>query len=186
MSQSKIVIVYFSGYGHTRKQAEAVARGAEGVLVEIDPEGNISDEAWGLLDGADAIVFGTPTYMGMVSWQFKKFAEASSKAWFAQKWKDKFFGGFTNSASLNGDKQCTMNYLVTLAMQHGGIWIGLGLLPANSKAAQRTDINNLGASIGAYMQSPSDCSVDEIPQGDLDTALRYGERIAATVKRLAG
>ena len=79
-----------------------------------------------------------------------------------------------------------MNYLFTLAMQHGGIWIGLGLLPANSKAATRNDLNNLGASIGAYMQSPSDCSVEEIPQGDLDTALAYGQRIAEVVDRLAG
>jgi hypothetical protein len=78
-----------------------------------------------------------------------------------------------------------MNYLFTLAMQLGGVWVGLGLMPSNSKAAQRTDINNLGASIGAYMQSPSDASVDEIPQGDLDTAVAYGERIAKTAARLS-
>ena len=167
------------------KQAEAVAKGAQATLIEISQEGEITEAEWALLDEADAIVFGTPTYMGMASWQFKKFADATSKAWFTQKWKDKLFGGFTNSASFNGDKQSTMNYLFTLAMQLGGVWVGLGLMPSNSKAAQRTDINNLGASIGAYMQSPSDASVDEIPQGDLDTAVAYGERIAKTAARLS-
>jgi len=42
----------------------------------------------------------------------------------------------------------------------------------------RTDINNLGASVGLLVQSPADASVEEIPQGDLDTAVLYGKRIA--------
>ena len=183
MSKESIVVVFHSGYGHTKRQAEAVAKGANATLVEISSEGEISEEQWTLLDDAGAIVFGTPTYMGMASWQFKKFADASSKAWFEQKWQDKIFGGFTNSGSLNGDKQATMNYLFTLAMQHGGVWVGLGILPANTLAATRNDVNNLGASIGAYMQSPTDAGAEEIPQGDVDTAVLYGERIAKTLAR---
>jgi hypothetical protein len=69
---TKVVVVFHSGYGHTTKQAEAVALGAKGTLVAIDAEGNISESDWALLDQADAIVFGSPTYMGMTSWQFKK------------------------------------------------------------------------------------------------------------------
>lgn len=185
MAQKKIVVVFHSGYGHTKKQAEAVAKGADATLIEINSEGEIQEAEWQQLDEADAIVFGAPTYMGMASWQFKKFADATSKAWFTRKWQDKLFGGFTNSASSNGDKQSTMNYLFTLAMQQGGVWVGLGMLPSNTKAAKRNDLNVLGASIGAYMQTPSDASVDEIPQGDLDTAEAYGKRIAATAARLA-
>jgi len=90
----KIIVVYHSGYGHTQKQAEAVAEGAGAELIAIDPQGNISDGAWAALDSADAIIMGTPTYMGTVSWQFKKFADDSSKRWFTQAWKDKVFGGF--------------------------------------------------------------------------------------------
>ena len=52
------------------------------------------------LDAADAIIFGSPTYMGMASWQFKKFADATSKRWFTSAWKDKVAGGFTISATL--------------------------------------------------------------------------------------
>ena len=179
------VVVYHSGYGHTQRMAEAVAEGAGAALHAIDAEGNLSDEGWAALDVADAIIFGSPTYMGGPSWQFKKFADASSKPWFSDKWRDKVFGGFTNSASLNGDKGSTLAYFVTLASQHGGIWVSLGRLPANSKAAQRNDLNNLGSSVGAMAQSPSDASVAEMFPGDLENGRLYGERVAAVAARFA-
>jgi NAD(P)H dehydrogenase (quinone) len=181
---SKIVVVYHSGYGHTKRVAENVAEGAGGELLAIDAEGNLPEGGWETLGAADAIVFGSPTYMGGASWQFKKFVDATSKAWFTGAWKDKVFGGFTNSASFNGDKAVTLIGMQTLASQHGGIWVSLGMMPSNSKAAQRTDLNNLGGSVGVLVQSPSDASVDEIPQGDLDTAKAYGKRIADITARL--
>ena len=182
----KIAVVFHSGYGHTLRVAQAVADGAGAVLVTIDADGNLPEGGWETLNAADAIVFGTPTYMGGPSWQFKKFAEASSKAWFTGAWKDKVFGGFTNSASINGDKQVTLIYLQTLASQQGGIWVSLGLMPANSKAATRNDVNNLGGSVGVLVQSPSDASPAEMSPGDLETAKLYGQRVAATAAKLRG
>lgn len=181
---TKIMVVYHSGYGHTKRVAEHVAQGAGAALAGIDENGNLAEADWAALSAADAIIFGAPTYMGSVSWQFKKFADASSKIWFTRGWQDKIFGGFTNSASLNGDKQVSLAYLQTLASQHGGIWVSLGLLPSNTKAAARTDINNMGGSVGLLVQSPSDASVDEIPQGDLDTAKAYGARVAEVTRKL--
>ncbi len=181
---SKIAVVFHSGYGHTRRVAEYVAEGAGAELLAIDAEGNLPEGAWEKLADAEAIIFGSPTYMGGASWQFKKFADASSKPWFGRVWQDKVFGGFTNSASMNGDKGATMIGLQTLASQHGGIWVSLGMLPSNSKAAARTDINNMGGSVGLLVQSPSDASVDEIPQGDLDTAKAYGARVAEVTRKL--
>jgi multimeric flavodoxin WrbA len=175
---AKIAVVFHSGYGHTLRMAQAVAQGAGAELVAIDAEGNLTDANWETLNAADAIIMGSPTYMGSVSWQFKKFADASSKPWFAQTWKDKVFAGFTNSASMNGDKHSTLHYLFTLAMQQGGIWVGTALMPSNSKAAQRNDISFLGSSAGAMAQSPSDSSPAEMPQGDLDTAQLFGQRVA--------
>src|SRR5450830_1820690 len=175
---TSIVVIYHSGYGHTKKQAEAVAEGANANLIAIDANGDITEADWEKLDAAKAIIMGSPTYMGSVSWQFKKFADASSKAWFGQSWKDKLFAGFTNSASINGDKLSTLHYLFTLAMQHSGIWVGTGMLPSNAKAAQRNDVNYLGSSAGAMAQSPSDASPAEMPQGDLDTAKLFGKRVA--------
>jgi multimeric flavodoxin WrbA len=182
---SKTIVVYHSGYGHTKRVAEYVSEGAGGELLAIDAEGNLPEGGWEKLAAADAIIFGAPTYMGSPSWQFKKFADATSKPWFGRAWQDKVFGGFTNSASLNGDKQVSLISLQTLASQHGGIWVSLGVPPANTKAAQRTDINNLGGSVGLLVQSPSDASVEEIPQGDLDTAKAYGKRVADIAGRLA-
>ncbi|BEU96442.1 flavodoxin family protein [Acidovorax sp. DW039] len=181
---SQIVVVYHSGYGHTQRVAQQVAEGAGAQLLAIDADGNLPEGGWDALNAADAIIFGTPTYMGGPSWQFKKFADATSKAWFSRAWQDKVFGGFTNSASFNGDKQVTLVYLQTLASQHGGLWVSLGLAPSNSKAATRNDVNNLGGSVGLLVQSPSDASVTEIPQGDLDTAKLYGKRVAAITARL--
>lgn len=180
---SHIAVVYHSGYGHTKRMAESVAAGAGATLVAIDAEGNLSDSDWEVLNKADAIIFGSPTYMGSVTWQFKKFAEASSKAWFTQAWKDKIFAGFTNSATMNGDKHSTLHYFITLAMQHSGIWVGTGLMPSNSKAAQRNDVNYVGSFAGAMAQSPSDSSPEEMLSGDLETAKLFGQRVAATAAR---
>jgi multimeric flavodoxin WrbA len=181
---SKIVIVFHSGYGHTKRMAEAVAAGAGGTLLPIDAEGNLPEGGWEQLAAADAIVMGSPTYMGSVSWQFKKFADASSKAWFTQAWKDKLFAGFTNSASMNGDKLSTLHYLFTLAMQHSGVWVGTGMMPSNSKAAGRNDLNYVASFAGAMAQTPSDASVEEMLPGDLETARQFGARVAATTQRL--
>ena len=183
---SKIAIVFHSGYGHTQRVAQAVADGAGAELIAIDADGNLPEGGWETLNAAGAIIFGSPTYMGGASWQFKKFADASSKVWFTRGWQDKVFGGFTNSASLNGDKQVTLQYLNTLASQHGGLWVSLGLPPANTKAATRNDVNNLGGSVGLLVQSPSDASAAEVPQGDLDTAKLYGARVAAIAAKLHG
>ena len=180
---SHIAVVYHSGYGHTKRMAESVAAGAGATLVAIDAEGNLSDSDWETLNKADAIIFGSPTYMGSVAWQFKKFADASSKAWFTQTWKDKIFAGFTNSATMNGDKHSTLHYFITLAMQHSGIWVGTGLMPSNSKAAQRNDVNYVGSFAGAMAQSPSDSSPEEMLSGDLETAKLFGQRVAATAAR---
>ena len=175
---TQTVVVYHSGYGHTQFIAQAVAKGANAQLVAIDADGNVSEADWSALDAADAIIMGSPTYMGGVSWQFKKFADASSKRWFTRAWQDKFFAGFSVSASLNGDKGSTLSYLTTLAAQHGGLWISLGLAPANTSASTRNDVNNLGGSVGLLVQAPSDAGADKIPQGDVDTAIKFGERVA--------
>ncbi|MDI9853925.1 flavodoxin family protein [Comamonas sp. 17RB] len=180
---AKTVVVYFSGYGHTQRIAEAVAQGAQAQLLRIDPEGNLSDEAWDALAQADAIVLGAPTYMGSAPWQFKKFADASSKAWFTRAWQDKVFGGFSVSASLNGDKQVTLIGMQTLASQHGGIWVSLGVPPSNTLAATRNDVNNLGGSVGLLVQAPSDADAAAIPDGDIATARGYGARVSQVAQR---
>lgn len=182
---SKIVVVYHSGYGHTRKIAEVVAESAGAQLAAIDAEGNLAEADWAALGAADAIIFGTPTYMGGPSWQFKKFSDASSKPWFTLDWKDKMAAGFTNSASMNGDKLSTLHYLFTLSQQHAMVWVGSGLMPANKKASVRNDVNYLGAFCGLMTTTPADASVDEMVPGDIATAKAFGARVKAAVERWA-
>jgi NAD(P)H dehydrogenase (quinone) len=188
---TKIAIVYYSGYGHTKKQAEAVHAGAAAVTgahvtsLAIDKDGNLPDGTWEVLAAQDAIIFGSPTYMGGPAWQFKKFADDSSKQWYVGAWKDKIAGGFTNSASTNGDKASTISYFMTFAMQHSQIWVGTGVMPSNKKEHGPNDINWTAGFAGALAISPSDASPEEAPRkGDLETARLFGKRIAETAARL--
>ncbi|MBN3785849.1 flavodoxin family protein [Burkholderia sp. Ac-20353] len=183
-SPVRTVVVYHSGYGHTERMATATAEGAGALLVAIDTDGNVAEGAWETLAGADAILFGSPTYMGGPSWQFKKFADASSKTWFDGGWKNKIFGGFTNSASINGDKLNTLEYFFLLAGQHGGIWVSMDIKPSNVKASMRDDLNRMGSYIAPMAQTPADASPEEMSPGDLETARRYGARVAMIAGQL--
>lgn len=180
-SMKSIVVLFHSGYGHTAKQAQAVFEGAgsvAGVTAKLISVTDVETH-WDDLNAADAIIFGAPTYMGSVSAEFKKFMEASSKLWYTQAWKNKLAAGFTNSASLNGDKFNSMMQLITFAGQHGMLWVPLDLLPANSSKSERNDLNRMGGFLGAYAQSDSDLGADVVPpKGDLDTAKHLGKRVA--------
>lgn len=182
--KSEICIVFHSGYGHTHKVAEVVAQGSHGALLRVDDNGELAPDAWAMLDQAKAIVFGSPTYMGNVSWQFKKFLDASSAVWFKQGWRNKLAAGFTNSAGINGDKQSTLQALFTVSQQHGMIWLGTGMMPSNTKASTRDDLNYLASFSGLTAATPADASIDEVPLGDLTTARVFGQRVAEVVNLL--
>jgi multimeric flavodoxin WrbA len=188
---TSICVVYHSGFGHTAKQAAAVAEGARrvsGAIVDELPVDDLSEEtssAWEKLDAADAVIFGCPTYMGSPSAGLKQFMEATSSRWMTQQWADKLAAGFTNSGSQNGDKQNTLVDIATFAAQHGMVWINLNLLPGNnSSSGSVEDLNRLGASLGAMAQSNVDEPADVVPpEADLDTARRLGERVAKCAHR---
>lgn len=186
--KASVVVIYHSGYGHTKKLAEAVAQGvtaggAQLTLISID---EMTENSWDDLDAADGIIFGCPTYMGGVSAQFKEFADKSSKPWGEQKWKDKIAAGFTNSGTINGDKFSSIQYIWTLSQQHGMIWVGTGLLPANKKESQRNDINYLGGFGGLLGQSPVNVGPEEGPlPGDLATGKIFGKRVAVITAQFA-
>ncbi len=190
----KVYVVYHSGFGHTTRQAQAVQQGAaavdgiESVLLHTEEATERLDE----LDGADAIVFGCPTYMGSMSAEMKKFLEVAAAKWAVQAWKDKVAGGFTNSGSLSGDKLSTLNGLFLFAMQQSMVWVGLGMLPSsNDREAVKTiqgpgpDAHNRSGSFVGPMASSFEVGPDEAPsKGDLETAELYGRRVGETVLRL--
>lgn len=186
---NKVAVVYHSGYGHTAEVAKAVARGAAGIAGIEAKLISVTDveRHWQDLDAADAIIFGAPTYMGSVSAPFKVFMDASSKVWATQGWKDKIAAGFTHSGSQGGDKYNSITQLFTLAMQHGMIWIGLGLMPGNnSSKGGVNDLNRLGSSTGSLTQSNVDQGTEAIPASDLQTAEHLGRRVALVTLQFAG
>jgi multimeric flavodoxin WrbA len=185
-----VVVLYHSGYGHTKVQAEAVARGAasvEGAKVALVPVED-AELHWDDLHGADAIIFGAPTYMGSVSAKMKAFMELTSSFWRDLRWRNKIAGGFTNSGSQSGDKLNSLTDLVVFAMQHAMIWVGLDLLPGdNHSKGSVGDLNRLGGFLGAMAQSNVDQGPDLAPPtADRDTAEHYGRRIAEVARIWAG
>lgn len=186
---ARVAIVYHSGYGHTKVQAEAVHRGAsrvphvDAVLIPIEQH----EAHWEELDHADAIVMGAPTYMAGASAQFKAFLDATSSRWAAQRWKDKLAAGFTNSAGYNGDKLNTLQQFNLFAMQHGMIWVGLGLLPGNhTSQGSPEDLNRLAGFLGAMAQSNADQPAELVPPAsDRATAEHLGQRVAEAALRWA-
>ncbi len=186
----RIEIIYFSSYGHTARQAQAVLEGAQSAgearLWSITEDGIVPDGFWTEADRADGLIFGSPTYMAGVAWQFKRFADESSKRWFDRKWENKLAGGFTNSASVVGDKGDTLNYMRTFAGQHGMLWAPLNQLPANAMGNGPVDRNWVGGSAGAMAISPADASPEQAPRsGDLTSAFDYGAHVAATAGRFS-
>ncbi len=188
-NNTKVAVVYHSGYGHTKVQAEAVSAGANSVdgVESVLIEATEAAEHLELLSDADAIIFGSPTYMGTVSAPFKAFMDASSSIWMEQGWKDKLAGGFTNSASQTGDKTGTLQTMSVFAAQHGMVWIGLDLPPGNNSTSGSEDaMNRMGASMGAMAQSLADVGPDVgPPKADQQTAHHYGARVAKSTLRWA-
>ena len=185
-----VSIIYFSGSGHTTKLAEAVAKGAASVdgvkanLLTIRDDDIVkgryqNDGVWAQLDASDAIIFGSPTYMGGPAAQFKAFADASGGKWYTGAWRDKVASGFTVSNSPSGDKLSTLQYFFTFAMQHGMIWVGLGEMPV-----QPNGVNRVGSFSGAMALAGQE-SPDVAPnEGDKLTGEILGRRVAGYALKL--
>ncbi|MGW2861352.1 flavodoxin family protein [Streptomyces sp. NPDC001205] len=185
MTTPVVSIAYHSGYGHTSVLAEAVRAGAAeaGATVHVIAVDAITEAEWELLDASDAVIFGSPTYMGTASGAFHQFAEATSKRWFTDAWRDKIAAGFTNSGSKSGDKGHTLQYFQTLAAQHGMHWVNLGLKPGwNASTASEHDLNRLGFSTGAAAQTHTDQGPEGVHKADIATAERLGRRVAETTR----
>ena len=185
---TRITILYFSGAkGQTAKLAEAVARGARRVagtdvqLLRVEE----AEANWPRLHESDAIIFGTPTYIGSVAARFKQFIELlAGDVWLQRMWVNKIAAGFTVSAGRSGDKLNCLQQLVIFAAQMGMIWVPVKLLGGNySSAGSEDDLNRMAGYIGVMAQANIDEPAEVAPpSSDINTAELHGEHVAAVTR----
>ncbi|WP_347454790.1 flavodoxin family protein [Acinetobacter thermotolerans] len=180
LSSKTLAIVYHSPYGHTAKVARYIELGADQAGVQVALM-NVEQVDWEVLDAADAIVFGCPTYMGSLTAAMKLFMEQSSKRWLARAWQGKLASAFTNGGGLSGDKLAVLQQINLFAMQHGMLWSGLPLMPTGRSM---TDLNRMSSFLGLMTQSDNAPVEATPPEGDLQTAIKFGEHLAQTLYRL--
>ncbi|MDM1246935.1 flavodoxin family protein [Acinetobacter sp. R933-2] len=181
LSAKSLAIVYHSPYGHTAKVAQHIAQGATQVGVTVHLM-NIENINWDVLDQADAILFGCPTYMGNLTSGLKLFMEQSSKRWLARTWQGKLAAGFTNGGGLSGDKLAVLQQINLFAMQHGMLWTGLPLMPTGRNTE---DLNRMSSFLGLMTQSDNAPTDITPPKGDLETAIWFGEYVALLLIRIS-
>lgn len=182
-----IVVAYHSGYGHTAVLAHAVAEGARraGVRVAVIAVDTLSETDWATMDQADAIVFGSPTYMGNVSAAFQAFAERTGRRCQDGTWRDKLAAGFTNSGGKSGDKLSALMSLAVFAAQHHMHWVNLGLVAGwNSSTGSIDDLNRLGFFLGAGAQTDVDLGPDRMHDADVRTCRHLGRRVARVAQEV--
>lgn len=179
---TKIAVVYHSATGTTEQLAGAIAEGvfavdgAEAILLKISAQAiergrYRNEELMRQLDRCDGILFGSPTFMGCVSAQFKAFMDATSERFGRRAWAGKLAAGFTIGGSPSGDQLNTLQTLQIFASQHGMLWMGIDI-PAGRDSEGR---NRLGALAGLIAQQTES---GDVHRQDRLTALYLGERLA--------
>ncbi|MEZ0054232.1 NAD(P)H dehydrogenase (quinone) [Mycobacterium sp. MAA66] len=182
-----VVVAYQSGFGHTTVLADAVAVGARSAGADVTPIrlGELTDDDWRRLDSADAIIFGSATYMGNVSAVFQAFAEQTGRRCQLGTWRDKVAAGFTNSGSKSGDKLNSLVSLAVFAAQHHMHWVSLGLGPGwNSSGSSEDELNRLGFWLGAAAATDVDADPAGVHPSDVATCEHLGRRVALVTRQL--
>ncbi len=201
----KVLVVYYSMYGHVHKMAGAVAEGVrsvKGADVEIKrvPE-TLSDEIlqkMGALDfqksiahipictlddlaSADAIIFGTPTRFGNMCGQMRQFLDSTTKLWLEGSLAGKVGGVFTSTATQHGGQESTILSFHTTLLHQGMIVAGLPyLFVGQMRLDEITGGSPYGASTIAGGQG------ERMPsENELEAARFQGKYVALIASRLA-
>jgi NAD(P)H dehydrogenase (quinone) len=198
---TKVLVLYYSAYGHIEKMAEAVAEGALEAGAEVDikrvpelvPEDVAKNSGFKLdqaapiakvedLPNYDAIIVGTGTRYGRITSQMASFLDQTGPLWARGALNGKVGGAFSSSATQHGGQETTLMSIITNLMHLGLIIVGLNYgFAGQSKLDEVTG----GAPYGATTIAGSDGS-RQPSQNELDGARYQGRKIAEIAAKLKG
>jgi len=118
MSSKKVLILYYSGSGNTKRMAKAIAEAMKSSAIDVTLE-DAGKFDISLLPKYDGIVLGSPTYFSNVAWQVKKVIDESIVHYSGNKLKGKVAGIFTSAGTSRDGKDCLKMLEVALGFHHG-------------------------------------------------------------------
>jgi NAD(P)H dehydrogenase (quinone) len=197
----KVLVLYYSAYGHIEKMAEAVAEGAReaGATVDIKrvpelvPE-EIAKQSYYKMDqkapvatidelaNYDAVIVGTGTRFGRMSSQMANFLDQAGGLWAKGALHGKVGGAFTATAAQHGGQETTLFTIITNLLHFGMVVVGLDY----GHTGQMTlDEVTGGSPYGATTVTGSN-GARQPSENELMGARYQGRKIAETAKKLAG
>jgi len=118
MSSKKVLILYYSGSGNTKKMTTAIAEDMKSSAITVTVE-DVGKFGISSLPNYDSIVLGSPTYFSNVAWQVKKVIDESIVHYSGGKLKGKVAGIFTSPGTSSNGKDCLKMLEVALGSHHG-------------------------------------------------------------------
>ena len=197
---SKILVLYYSSYGHLAKMADAVAQGARSTGAQVDirrvaetapaevakAAGFVADESHPVLDDVnelanyDGIIVGSPTRFGRMSSQMASFWDKAGGLWFQGKLNGKVGGAFAATASQHGGQETTLFSIITNLLHFGMTIVGL---PYSHAGQMGVDEVVGGSPYGATTIAGGDGS-RQPSEIELEGARHQGELVARTAAKL--
>lgn len=199
---TKLLVLYYSSYGHIEQMADAVAEGARSGGAEVDirrvaetvPQDVAeaahfkTDTAHPVIEGSDAlkaydaIIVGAPTRYGRMPGQMAAFWDTTGALWFTGGLIGKVGGAFTSTASQHGGQETTLFSIITNLLHHGMTIVGLDYGFAGQMGVDKV---RGGSPYGATTIADGDGSRQPAPE-ELDAARYQGKRTAETAAKLRG
>ncbi|MBL1457035.1 MAG: NAD(P)H:quinone oxidoreductase [Methylophaga sp.] len=196
---TKILVLYYSMYGHTETMAKAMAEGARSVedtevtlkrVPEIIPEEKARDAGVKLDQSApvastdeladyDAIIFGTPTRFGNMCAQMRNFLDQTGGLWANGKLIGKVGSVFTSTGTQHGGQETTITSFHTTLLHHGMIIVGV---PYSCKGITKMNEITGGSPYGSSTLADSDGS-REPSENEIDIARFQGAHVAEVAKK---
>lgn len=197
---AKVLVLYYSSYGHIETLANAMAEGARKGGADVDikrvpelvPEEVAKKSGYKIEQSApiakiddlknyDAVIFGTPTRFGMMSSQMKNFLDRAGGLWANGSLIGKVGGVFTSSGTQHGGQESTILNFHTLLLHLGFVVVGL---PYSFAGQSTTDEISGCSPYGASTIAGGDGS-RQPSENELDGARFQGEHIAKIAKKLS-